>query len=49
MKNKIDRVTKIKRKYGEHAFEKWGKGTSSHPGGIPILRAFKEGRLVYKR
>jgi len=39
------RLKVIERKYGTHAFEKWGKGTTSHPGGSPILNAWKRGKI----
>ena len=40
----MDRVQKIKRKYGETAFERWGKS-----GGSPILKAWSEGKPLPPR
>ena len=40
MSKKVDRITKIKKKFGSNAFERWGK-----LGGSPILADFKAGKL----
>ena len=45
MASQKTRIEKIKRKYGVNAFRKWGLGTPSHPGGSPILNAWKKGKI----
>lgn len=37
------RIRRIKEKHGKDAFIKWGKR-----GGSPILKAWKEGRIIIK-
>lgn len=43
-KKKKDREASLKRKYGADCFEEWGK-----LGGSPILKAYKQGKLVKRR
>jgi hypothetical protein len=35
----------ILRKYGQNAFKKFGHGTPARPGGNPVLRWWKQGKL----
>lgn len=39
-----DRVAKIKQKYGAHIFQRWGE-----KGGSPVLRAYREGRVIIRK
>ncbi len=40
MISQAERIRKVKRKYGENAFKKFGR-----MGGSPVLKAWKQGKI----
>jgi len=41
------RIKVIRERHGVNAFKKYGRGTPSKPGGNPVLRWWKQGKLKF--